>query len=73
MRFDEDERVESCQREIQRLRGVVRGLQDELNRYQTIAHNAIILLEEANCGDFHEVLLDELGIDESEYHIIMED
>ena len=73
MRYDDDDRVACCQQEIQRLRGIVRGLQDELSRYQTIAHNAIILLEEVNCGDFHEDLLDELGIDETEYHIIMED
>ena len=73
MRYDDDPRVSECQREIQRLRGVVRGLQDELDRYQAIAHNAIVMLEEINCGNFHEELLDELGITETEYHIIMED
>jgi len=59
--------------EIQKLQGVVIGLQDELRRYQTIAHNAIVMLEEINCCDFHEDLLEELGIDETEYSIIMED
>ena len=73
MRYDDDSRVADCQREIQRLRGVVRGLQDELDRYQTIARNAIVMLEEINCSNFHEELLEELGITETEYHIIMED
>ena len=72
-RYDDDPRVVECQKEIQRLRIVVRGLQDELSRYQTISHNAIVMLEEVNGGNSHEELLKELGIDETEYHIIMED
>ena len=60
--------------EIQRLREVVRGLQDEVNRYQTIARNAIVMLEEA--GSYNrcdEEVLEGLGINETEYYIIMED
>ena len=41
------------------------------SRYITIAHNAIILLEEN--GYDKEELLNELGVDEDEYDEIMED
>ena len=69
---------DTCQTEIQRLREVVRGLQDELSRYQIIARNAIIMWEQDASFDYHyedfkQRVLDELGINETEYYIIMED
>ena len=72
MRYDEDTRVAECQRENQRLRGVVRELQDEVERYKTIAYNAIVegQIEERL---HHQDVLDALGIDETEYYKIMED
>lgn len=72
MRYDDDPRVAECQREILRLRGVVRELQEELNRYKTIAYNAIVegQIEERL---HHQDVLDALGIDENEYYKIMEE
>ena len=72
MRFDDDTRVAECQREIQRLRGVVRELQEESMRFKVIAYNAMIesQIEERLS---HEDILMELGITEEEYKEIMED
>ena len=71
MRYDDDPRVAECQREIQRLRSVVRELQEECNRYKTIAYNAI---EEGQIVErlHHNDVLTELGITEEEYYMIME-
>ena len=71
MRFDDDTRVAECQREIQRLRGVVRELQEESMRFKVIAYNAMIesQIEERLS---HEDILMELGITEEEYKEIME-
>lgn len=76
-RYDDDLRVAECQREIQRLRGVVRGLQDELKRYETIAYNAIVMWQESSYiqykeDEFKELAMCELGITEEEYNEIME-
>jgi len=45
----------------------------DAQRLKVIAYNAIAILEEVNCGEFHEDLLEELGITETEYKEIMED
>ena len=72
MRYDDDPRVAECHREIQRLRGVVRELQEEVNRYKTIAYNAIV--EGQIEGRLHhQDVLYALGIDENEYYKIMEE
>lgn len=72
VRFDEDERVASCQKEIQRLRGVVRELQGELNRCRVIAYNAITegQIEERMS---HSKVLEALGVTEEEFVSIMEE
>lgn len=44
----------------------------DVKRLKVIAYNAIVMLEEVNCDDFHEELLEELGITEEEYKEIME-
>lgn len=78
-RYDEDTRVAECQREIQRLRGVVRGLQEELKRYEVIAHNAIVMWREENLYDWgneeewREHVMDEVVMDNDEYYRIMSD
>ena len=74
MRYDDDERVASCQKEIQRLRRVVRAFSQENNRLKTIAHNAILMFQEA--GSYNNCdteVLEGLGITEEEYREIMED
>ena len=70
MRYDDDERVASCQREIQRLRRVIWELEDEVKRYKTIAYNAIVegKIEERLV---HTDVLNELGITEEEYKEII--
>lgn len=45
----------------------------DAQRLKVIAYNAIVMLEEINCDEFHENLLEELGITETEYKEIMED
>lgn len=50
-----------------------RGTEMNVQRLKVIACNAIVMLEEINCGEFHEDLLEELGITEEEYKEIMED
>lgn len=72
MRYDDDERVASCQKEIQRLRSVVRKLEEENKRLNTIAHKAILMLQEA--GSYNacdKEILEGLGIMEEEYKEIM--
>ena len=77
MRYDEDSRVAECQREIQRLRGVVRGLQEELKRYEIIAHNAIVMWQEENMyewsieEEWREHVMEEVSMSEDEYIRIM--
>ena len=72
VRFDEDERVASCQKEIQRLRNVVRELQEEVTRYKVIAYNAITegQIEERMS---HSRVLEALGVTEEEFVSIMEE
>ena len=41
-------------------------------RIKVIAYNAIVMLEEVNCNQVHEELLEELGITEEEYKEITE-
>lgn len=74
MRYDDDERVASCQKEIQRLHSVVRELDEENKRLSAIAHNAIVMFQEAGYyNDYDEEVLEGLGITEEEYKMIMED
>ena len=74
MRYDDDERVASCQQEIQRLRRVVWELEEENKKFKTIAHNAIVLFQEAGSyNDYDEEVLEGLGINKEEYKEIMED
>ena len=40
-------------------------------RAMTIAYNAIKMLEDVDCDEFHEDLISELGITEEEYKEIM--
>lgn len=64
------EELLSCQREIHRLRGVVRELQEECQRYKTIAYNAIVegQIEERMS---HLDVLRELDMSEEEYQAIV--
>lgn len=74
MRYDDDERVASCQREIQRLRRVIWELEEDVKRYKTIAYNAIVMFQEAGSyKDYDEEVLQGLGITVEEYKEIMED
>ena len=66
MRYDDDERVASCQMEIQRLRRAVRKLEDEVRRYKTIAYNAIVEGQIEERLEHKNVLI-ALGITEDEY------
>lgn len=73
MRYDDDERVANCQREIQRLRRVVWELEEKNKRLNAIAHNAIVLFQETGFyNDYDEEVLEGLGITEEEYREIME-
>lgn len=67
-RYDDDPRVAECQREIQRLRGVVRELQDDLYQCQIVLRNAVEIVEEHL---YHGDILEQLGITEQEYYDIM--
>ena len=60
----------SCQREIRRLRSVVRELQEEVSRYKTIAYNAMVegQIEERMS---HFDVLRELDMSEEEYQAIV--
>ena len=79
MRYDDDEKMASCQKEIQRLRRVVWELEEERKRFKTIAYNAIVMWRQDafysydNDADFKELVLAELDITEEEYKEIMED
>lgn len=66
-----DEEVLSCQKEIRRLRSVVRELQEEVNRYKTIAYNAMAEGQIEERMEHRDVLI-ELGISEEEYQAIKE-
>ena len=77
MRYDEDERVASCQAEIQRLRRVVWELEDEVKRFKEIARKAFLTLAESESyypygEDFKEIMKC-IGVTDEEYEHIMED
>lgn len=69
---EEEERVACCQSEIKRLHNVCKELQDELNRYKTIAYNAI---KEGQIEErlSHKKVLAELRMTEEEYQAIAEE
>ena len=69
---EEEERVACCQSEIKRLHNVCRELQKEINRYKTIAYNAI---KEGQIEErlSHNKMLAELGMTEEEYQAITEE
>ena len=69
---EEEKRVACCQNEIKRLHNVCIELQDELNRYKTIAYNAI---KEGQIEErlSHKKVLAELGMTEEEYQAIAEE
>lgn len=78
MRYDDDERVASCQREIQRLRRVIWELEEEVKWQKTIVHNAINMWFEDSFydysdGEFKDRVIDQLEITEEEYKEIMGD
>jgi hypothetical protein len=78
MRYDEDERVASCQREIQRLRSVIWELEEEIKRYKTMAYQAVVMWKEDALYDceeeeFQDRVMEQLDITEEEYKGIMED
>lgn len=70
VRYDDDPRVAECQREILRLRGVVRELEGQLYRYQCIIRCAIEI-GEIEEHLYHGEVLEALGITEQEYYDIM--
>lgn len=72
MRYDEDERVASCQREIQRLRSVVWEMEEEYKFINLIARRAIKEIESENQIS-HEELLTRLNITKEEYKKFMEE
>ena len=67
----DDERVESCQREIRRLRQVVRKLEDEIALLKKVACKAIEDMEEKHVQ--HEGICGKFDISYEEYRHIMED
>lgn len=77
MRYDEDERVASCQTEIQRLRRVVRELEDEAKRLKEIARKAFLTLAESESydpyGESFKEIMKYIGVTDEEYERIMED
>ena len=71
MRYDEDERVASCQQEIRRLRQVVRELEGEIALLKKVACKAIENMEEKHIQ--HEGICGRFDISYEEYRHIMED
>ena len=69
--YDEDERVASCQREIQRLRRVVWELKEENELLKKVASKAIGDMEEKHVQ--HEGICGRFDISYEEYRHIMED
>ena len=69
--YEDDERVASCQREIQRLRQVVRELEEEISLLKKVACKAIEDMEEKHVQ--HEGICGKFDISYEEYRSIMED